>query len=76
MIKKVKGGILKHYCACCGKLLYDEIPKEPTVKALGQFIPEYSIKRYCCFKVEFGNKKKGIQAGDYCKECHDKMFSE
>lgn len=26
MVKRVKGGIEKHYCDCCGKLLYDYIP--------------------------------------------------
>ena len=77
MTKKVKGGILKHYCDSCGKLLYDDIPREPTVKVFGQWVPEYSKKIHCDFKVVLGNnRKKGIRAGTYCEECHAKMFAE
>ena len=76
MKKKVKGGIEKHYCDKCGKLIYDKIPKEPTVKFLGQWIPEFSSKKHCDYRMVWANRKRGIEAGEYCIECHDKMFAE
>lgn len=47
MEKKVKGGIIKGYCDCCGKLLYDYIP-ESAIDAFGNniFIPCYRMKSY------------------------------
>ena len=74
MKKRVKGGIEKHYCDKCGKLIYDHIPKKPTVKLFGQWLPEVTSKKYCDYKMEWGNKKRGIEAGEYCKECYDKMW--
>ena len=76
MKKRVKGGIEKHYCDKCGKLIYDDIPKESTVKFLGQWIPEFSRKRYCDYKMDYGYKKRGIKAGEYCIECHNQMYSD
>lgn len=32
MHKRVKGGIEKHYCDNCGKLLFDYIPKKRVVR--------------------------------------------
>lgn len=76
MKKRVKGGIEKHYCDKCGKNIYDHIPTEPTVKLFGQWIPEVKSKRHCEFRMVWGNKKKGIEAGEYCLECHNKMYAE
>lgn len=76
MKKRVKGKIEKHYCDKCGKLLYDHIPKTPTLKFMGQWIPEFSVRTYCQYTREYGNRKRGIQAGEYCKECHKKMYSK
>ena len=76
MKKRVKGGIEKHYCDKCGRLIFDHIPKEPTVKLFGKYIPEFSCKRYCEYRLDLcGNKKRGIARGEYCKECHDKMYA-
>lgn len=73
MKKKVKGGIEKHYCDKCGKLIYDHIPKEPTIKLFGMYIPEFSAKKHSEFRMEWGNKKLGIEAGEYCLECFNEM---
>lgn len=69
MRKKVKNGIVKVYCNRCGKNVYDEIPKEPTVKLFGQYIPEVKLKRHCEFRSVMASKKRGIKAGVYCLEC-------
>ena len=76
MKKRVKGGIEKHYCDKCGKLIYDYIPKQPTIKLFGQWIPEFGVKKHCDYRREYGNKKRGIVAGEYCIECYEKMYSE
>ena len=76
MKKRVKGGIEKHYCDKCGKLIYDHIPKQPTIKLFGQWIPEVTTKKHSDYKIVWGNRKKGIEAGEYCLECHNKMFAE
>lgn len=76
MKKKVKGGREKHYCDKCGKNIYDYIPKEPTIKLFGQWIPEVTVKKHCEYKREFGCKKRGIEAGEYCIECHNQMYAE
>jgi hypothetical protein len=69
MKKRVKNGIVKVYCDRCGKNIYDEIPKEPTVKLMGQFIPEVAHKRHCEFRMLMASRKKGIKAGLYCLDC-------
>lgn len=74
MKKRVKGGIEKHYCDRCGKLIYDDIPKAPTIKMFGQWLPEFTIKKHCDYKIGWENKKKGIQAGEYCKECYNDLY--
>lgn len=74
MMKRVKGGIQKHYCDKCGKPIYDHIPKASTIKLFGQLIPEFTSKKHCDFKMVWGNKKRGIEPGEYCKECHESMY--
>ena len=73
MKKKVKNGIEKHYCDKCGKNIYDYIPKAPTVKFMGQWIPEFAPKRYCNSHRVLGNRKRGIEAGEYCEECYKEI---
>lgn len=69
MKKRVKGGIQKTYCDRCKKLLYDEIPKPPSVKFCGMWIPEFKMKNHADYEVLAASKKRGIEAGVYCKEC-------
>lgn len=76
MKKRVKGGIEKHYCDRCRKNIYDHIPKEPTVKFLGQWIPEFSVKRHCDSYRVMPCRKRGIAAGEYCAECHKEIIKE
>ena len=71
MKKIVKNGIEKHYCDKCRKNIYDMIPKEPTVRFLGQWIPEFKPKRYCDSRRVMPNRRKGIVAGEYCTECYE-----
>ena len=76
MKKRVKGGIEKHYCDKCKKNIYDCIPKEPTVKFLGQWIPEFRMKRHCdSFRV-MASRSKGIAAGEYCTDCYQEISKE
>lgn len=76
MKKIVKNGIEKHYCDRCNKNIYDCIPKEPTVKFLGQWIPEFSTKRHCDSHRVNASRSKGIKAGEYCKECYEEIYKE
>ena len=75
MTKKVKGGIVKHYCDKCNKLIYDTIPKkeQSAIKVFGIPVIEIEIKRYCEFRMIWENKKLGIKAGEYCLECAKQM---
>ena len=73
MKKRVRGGIEKHYCDRCGKNIYDLIPKEPSVKCMGLWIPEFKMKRHCEHHTVFANRKKGVDAGEYCKDCYAKV---
>ena len=78
MKKKVKGGILKHYCDKCGKLLYDDIPKvtESPIMLFGMVVPEYKRKTHNEYRHENGCIKRNIKAGDYCVECHETMWAK
>lgn len=62
MRKKVKGGIIKHYCDSCGKLLYDETLKESTITFLGIPVPEYTSKTY--------EKYERVLGKVYCENCY------
>lgn len=78
MKKRVKGKIEKHYCDKCRKLLYEHIPQKPQFKILGQWIPEFREKRYCAFVREWGEGEEGtiVAIKEYCKECHEKIYSK
>jgi hypothetical protein len=77
MHKRVKGGIEKHYCDNCGKLLFDYIPKnESSVELFGVPVPEYKMKRHAEFRYDHGCKKKGIQRGEYCVECLETLYNQ
>ncbi len=76
MKKIVKNGIEKHYCDRCKKNIYDLIPKEPTVKFLGQWIPEFTPKRHCDSYRVNASRSKGIKAGEYCKDCYQEINKE
>ena len=71
MKRNVRGGIIKHYCDKCGKNIYDYIPKKEQsgIQVFGMTIPEYSVKRYCDYRVVTSRKNRG----DYCLECHNKL---
>jgi hypothetical protein len=76
MKKVVKGKIEKHYCDRCRKNIYDYIPKEPTVKFMGQWIPEFTPKRYCDSHRVMPSRSKGIKGGEYCTECYNEISKE
>lgn len=76
MKKIVKNGIEKHYCDKCKKNIYDLIPKEPTVKFLGQWIPEFTPKRHCNSYRVNASRSKGIKAGEYCEECYREVTAQ
>ena len=73
MKKRVRNGIEKHYCDRCGKNIHDYIPKESTVKLFGQWIPEFYVKRYCDSYRVSASRSRGIEAGEYCKECYQEI---
>lgn len=70
MKKTVKGKIVKHYCDCCGKNIYDCKPKKSELKSMSIYIPEYTFERYCEFRSGIG---KGNRE-EYCIECYKKLF--
>ena len=58
MIKESKSGCLKHYCDCCGKLIYVIVPK---IFCNGLFSYKRVIKNnYMCF-----------YHNEYCEYCYD-----
>lgn len=64
MRKKVKGGIIKTYCDCCGKLLCDEIPDGAMdVFGNGMAIPCYKMKSYVPYERLCGK----VFCSDECK---------
>ena len=57
MKKKVKGGIIKNYCDCCGKLLYDLIPDGGMdIFGNGSSIPSYKMKSYIPYHTLLGRQ--------------------
>ena len=69
MKRIVKGKIEKFYCDECGKNLYDRVPKTPTVKLFGEWIPEMGLRKHC----EYVSIRKISKQGDWCKECYEKL---
>ena len=61
MRRRVKNGIIKHYCDVCKRSIYDDIPQQ-TKTLFG--VTAYETKRHLDFCV-VGHGR------DYCRECYE-----
>ena len=70
MEKKVKGGIIKGYCDCCGKLLYDNIP-DGAMDAFGNGV---AIR---CYKMKSYVPYQRLGGRVFCSdECENKTIKK
>ena len=66
MRKKVKGGIEKYYCDCCGKLVYDLILSgRENFTLSGMSIAKYKPKKYDDYINCYSGKV-------FCMDCYNK----
>lgn len=72
MKKIVKGKIEKHYCDCCGRSIYDFIPRPTTRKLFGAFVLEMHFKK----NYEFKRYGSGRNEKEYCMDCYEDVTAK